>query len=161
MLSRIIAVALVGTAVAACASNPQTAAGPQQSTLVGGPLPPPATFGAPVGGDQPAVPERVNPAVASAAIGGMFGSVGAAMDDDDKQRAYAAQIQALESGGPGAPVAWRNPDSGHYGSIVPGPTFDRGGNKCRQYTHTVYIDSKPQTARGAACRNSSGRWTPV
>ena len=38
--------------------------------------------------------------------------IGAAMDDEDKRRAYAAQVQALESGPSGAPVAWRNPDSG-------------------------------------------------
>ena len=49
--------------------------------------------------------------------------IGAAMDDEDKRRAYAAQVQALESGPSGAPVAWRNPDSGRYGSIVPGPAY--------------------------------------
>jgi surface antigen len=91
----------------------------------------------------------------------MFGASGAGLDDDDKQRAYAAQIQALESTGAGAPVGWKNPDSGHYGSIVPGPTFDRGGNKCRQYTHTIYIDGKPSTARGSACRSANGRWIPA
>ena len=106
-------------------------------------------------------PAPPSPAVANAAIGGMFGAAGAGLDDDDKQRAYAAQVQALESGGPGAPVGWKNPDSGHYGSIVPGPHFDRGGAKCRQYTHTIYIDSKPATARGSACRSANGRWTPA
>ena len=41
-----------------------------------------------------------------AAIGGMLGNrIGAAMDDEDKRRAYAAQVQALESGPSGAPVA--------------------------------------------------------
>ena len=50
--------------------------------------------------------------------------IGAAMDDEDKRRAYAAQVQALESGPSGAPVAWRNPDSGRYGSIVPGPAYE-------------------------------------
>ena len=57
--------------------------------------------------------------------------------------------------------AGRIRDPGHYGSIVPGPAFDRGGAKCRQYTHTIYIDSKPATARGAACRSANGRWTPA
>ena len=83
------------------------------------------------------------------------------IDDDDKQRAYAAQMQALESGPSGAPVAWRNPDSGRYGSIVPGPAYEQHGMSCRQYTHTIYIDGKPQTARGAACRNPDGRWSSV
>ena len=87
-------------------------------------------------------------------LGGMLGNrIGAAMDDEDKRRAYAAQVQALESGPSGAPVAWRNPDSGGYGSIVPGPAYDSKGMNCRQFTHTIYIDGKPQTARGTACRN--------
>ena len=99
---------------------------------------------------------------AGAAIGGMLGNrIGAAMDDEDKRRAYAAQVQALESGPSGAPVAWRNPDSGRYGSIVPGPASEQNGMSCRQYTHTIYIDGKPQTARGAACRNPDGTWQPV
>jgi surface antigen len=87
--------------------------------------------------------------------------IGAAMDDEDKRRAYAAQVQALESGPSGAPVAWRNPDSGRYGSIVPGPAYDQNGVNCRQFTHTIYIDGKPQTARGTACRNPDGSWQPV
>jgi surface antigen len=82
------------------------------------------------------------------------------MDDEDKQRAYAAQVEALERGPSGAPVAWRNPDSGRYGSIVPGPAYQGQGGTCRQYTHTIYIDGRPQTARGAACRNPDGSWAP-
>ena len=37
--------------------------------------------------------------MAGAAIGGLIGNrIGAALDDADRQRAYAAQMQALESG---------------------------------------------------------------
>jgi surface antigen len=97
--------------------------------------------------------------VGGGAIGGMIGPrIGAALDDEDKRRAYAAQVQALEGGPSGAPVAWRNPDSGRYGSIVPGPAYQANGANCRQFTHTIYIDAKPQTARGAACRNADGTW---
>ena len=32
---------------------------------------------------------------------------------------------------------------------------------CRQYTHTVYIDGRPQTMRGTACRNPDGTWQAV
>ena len=42
-----------------------------------------------------------------------------------------------------------------------GPNYDQNGMNCRQYTHTIYIDGKPQTARGAACRNPDGTWQPV
>jgi surface antigen len=58
-------------------------------------------------------------------------------------------------------VAWRNPDSGRYGSVVPGPAYQSNGMNCRQFTHTIYIDGRPQTARGTACRNPDGTWQPV
>ena len=159
MLPRIMAVACMGALVAACSGNPYTGTGPRENTgtligALGG-----AAIGSQFGGGTG---ERVAAAVAGAAIGGLIGNrIGAAMDDEDKQRAYEAQMQALESGPSGAPVAWRNPDSGHYGSIVPGPAFDRRGAQCRQYTHTVYIGGRPETARGTACRNPDGTWTAV
>jgi surface antigen len=83
------------------------------------------------------------------------------MDDEDKRRAYEAQVAALEGGAAGAPMGWENPDSGRRGTIVPGPQYDRRGARCRDYTHTIYIDGRPQVARGAACRNPDGTWTPV
>ena len=68
--------------------------------------------------------DRALGTVTGAAIGGMLGNrIGAAMDDEDKRRAYAAQVQALESGPSGAPVAWRNPDSGPL-------RLDRAGAGC-------------------------------
>ena len=159
MISKIMGVALAGAALAGCAGNPETGTGPKENTgtlvgALGG-----ALIGSQIGGGPG---ERVAAAAAGAAIGGLIGNrIGAGLDDEDKQRAYAAQMQALEAGPSGAPVAWRNPDSGRYGSIVPGPAYDQRGVKCRQYTHTIYIDGKPQTARGAACRNPDGTWNPV
>lgn len=159
MLSKIMAIALTGVAVAGCSGNPQTGSGPRENTgtLVG------ALTGAAIGSQfGGGTGERVGAALAGAAIGGLIGNrIGAAMDDEDKQRAYAAQVQALEAGPSGAPVAWKNPDSGHYGSVVPGPAYDQRGTKCRQYTHTVYIGGRPETARGTACRNPDGTWTAV
>jgi surface antigen len=70
-------------------------------------------------------------------------------------------MDALERGSAGAPVAWENPDSGRRGTIVPGPQFDRRGMPCRSFTHTIYIDGRPQVARGDACKNPDGTWTLV
>jgi surface antigen len=159
MKSTIVAVALIGALLAACAGDPVTGTGPKENTgtlmgALGG-----ALIGSQIGGGPG---ERVAAAVAGAAIGGLIGNrIGAAMDDEDKRRAYAAQMEALERGPSGAPVAWRNPDTGRYGSIVPGPAYSQRGATCRQYTHTIYIDGRPQTARGAACRNPDGTWQPV
>lgn len=158
-LVRLSAAALVAMSLAACSGTPETGQGPKENTgtlvgaLAGG------LIGSQIGGGTG---ERIAAGVAGAAIGGVVGNrMGAAMDDEDKRRAYAAQIQALESGSAGAPVAWRNPASGRYGSVVPGPAYDQGALKCRQYTHTIYIDGQPQAARGSACRNPDGSWTPV
>ena len=43
----------------------------------------------------------------------------------------------------------------------PGPSYEDNGRSCRSYTHTIYIDGRPQTARGTACRNPDGTWTPL
>jgi surface antigen len=100
--------------------------------------------------------------VAGAAIGGLIGNrIGAALDEEDRQRAYAAQMEALDNGAPGAPIGWRNDETGRYGTVVPGPAYQRNAQTCRQYTHTVYIDGRPQAARGTACRQPDGTWMAV
>ena len=150
-------IALASVALAGCASDPS--AGPNQGAG--------ATFGAITGaivgssfGSNTGT--RVAGAVAGAAAGGILGgAVGAALDEQDRQRAYAAQMQAVQYGEPGAPVSWRNPDNSRYGTVVPGPPYQSSGTTCREYSHTIYIDRKPQTARGLACRNPDGSWTPV
>jgi surface antigen len=97
-----------------------------------------------------------------AAAGGILGNaIGASLDEQDRQRAYEAQMQALQYGEPGVPVGWRNPALDRHGTIVPGPSYQTGGMTCRQFSHTVYIDGKPQIARGTACRNPDGSWTPI
>jgi surface antigen len=155
MIGKVLSIALLGAALAACSTD----SGPREvgGTLVGAGTG--ALLGNAIGG---AAGNRVAGTIAGAAVGGLIGNrIGAALDDEDKQRAYAAQVQALEAGPSGAPVAWRNPDSGRYGSVVPGPSYQQQGNNCRQYTHTIYIDGRPQTARGAACRLPDGTWQPV
>jgi|SRR5581483_7842203 len=158
-LVRVGIFACASFALAACSGNPATGTGPKEETgtllgALGG-----ALIGSQFGGGTG---ERIAAGIAGAAIGGLIGNrIGAAMDDEDKQRAYAAQMEALERGKSGAPVAWTNPDSGRHGTVVPGPAFQRNAMTCRQYTHTIYLEGKPQTARGTACRNPDGTWTAV
>ena len=156
---RVSFAAIVAFGVAACAATPETGQGAKENTgtlmgaLAGG------LIGSQFGGGTG---ERVAAGLAGAAIGGMIGNrIGAGMDDEDKKLAYAAQVQALESGRSGAAVPWRNPDSGRYGSVVPGRAYQANGLQCRQYAHTIYIDGQPQIARGNACRNPDGTWTVV
>jgi surface antigen len=101
-------------------------------------------------------------AVNNAALGGLISpKIGAALDDNDRRLAYDAQIEALERGSPGAPVAWRNPGSGRFGNIVPGPAYMKQGATCRGYSHTVTIAGQLEIARGTACRGSDGGWNAI
>ena len=154
--SKLALLALAAT-LGGCAGDPYSGPKENTGTLLGAVAG--AAIGSQIGGSTGS---RIAAGVAGAAIGGLLGNrIGAAMDDDDRARAYAAQMEALESGPSGAPVAWRNPDSGRYGSVVPSAAYESNGMNCRPYTHTIYIDGRPQTSRGIACRNPDGTWTPV
>ncbi|HSI42278.1 MAG TPA: glycine zipper domain-containing protein [Xanthobacteraceae bacterium] len=147
------AIGLLGLTIAGCSSD--GGLGPKTTTG--------AATGAVAGGIIGAVASRnVGGAAVGALIGGLVGgTIGATLDDDDRRRAAAAEAQALEYGGPGAPVSWRGAN-GNYGTIVAGPVYPMGPSpQCREYTHTIYIGGQPQTGRGTACRNPDGSWTPV
>jgi surface antigen len=159
MLGGRLAIAVAALSLGGCAGNPEAGTGPRENTGTAVGAITGALIGSQFGGNTGS---RVAAGVAGAALGGLIGNrIGASLDDEDRRRAYDAQMQALETGPSGAPVGWRNPDSGRYGSIVPGPAYQQAGGTCRQYTHTIYIDGRPQTARGAACRNPDGTWTPI
>src|SRR5215471_19761346 len=148
---------LVAASLAGCAADPYARnqnTGAVAGAVAGGAL------GAVLGGRGAG--SRLAGAAIGAAAGGLLGSaIGASLDEQDRQRAYAAEMQALESGAPGAPVGWRSDHTAYYGTIVPGPYYDRGGMRCREYSHTIYINGQPQPARGTACRNPDGTWTPI
>jgi len=158
---KISAAALIGLLLAACAgSSGGLGPGPKENTgtLLGAGSG--ALFGAAVAGGGAG--NRLAGAAVGSVLGGLIGNrIGAALDDEDRQRAYAAQMDALDHGQPGAPISWKNPDSGRYGTVVPGPIYVEGGRNCRSYTHTIYIDGRPQTARRTACRNPDGSWTAM
>jgi surface antigen len=143
--------ALIGS-LAACAGDPTGEYGPgpkeNTGTLLG------AITGAAIG-------SQFGGGTSGHVAGALIGNrIGASLDEEDRRRAYAAEIQALEGGAAGAPVGWRSPN-GRYGSVVPGPYYTDNGRRCRAFTETIYIDGRPQTARGVACRNPDGSWTPV
>lgn len=102
------------------------------------------------------------PVMTGTVSGGLIsGGIGNGLDDADRQRAYDAEISALETGGPGYPIGWKG-DGNARGTVIAGPPYNRAGfQSCRDYSHTIYIDNRPQIARGAACRTADGRWQPV
>jgi surface antigen len=142
---------LIALMLAGCAGEPgpKTGAGVMTGATAG------ALIGAATG-------RSAGSAVAGALIGGVIGgSIGNALDEQDRRRAYAAEMEALEYSGAGAPVSWEG-DRGVHGTIVAGPAYPQANySRCRQYTHTIYIQGRPQAARGVACRNPDGTWTQV
>ena len=152
---RPVAALLAALALAGCANGPGT----QQDSSVLGML-----TGGRLGGSPGQTTGSVSAnALAGAAAGGavLGGAMGAGLDERDRQRAYAAELQALEYGQVGAPVGWHGDSAGRHGTVVPGAYYEVRGTRCRDYTHTIYIDGRPQSGRASACRNPDGSWSPV
>jgi len=95
-------------------------------------------------------------------VGGITGhQIGRGLDEADRRAAMAAEYRALEYGKAGVATPWRNPKNGHHGSVVAQSPYVAGNQHCRGYTHTVYIDGRPQTMNGKACRGPDGTWSNV
>ncbi len=150
---RLIAVAAAGVMLAGC-SGPGNAPKQDQGLVAG------AVAGGVLGSQIGRGRGSVVGAVLGAVVGGVVGSeIGKSLDDRDRRYAQQAEIDAFERGQTNRPVRWQNPDNGRYGEVVPGPSYYRGPQPCREYTHTVYIDGRPQAMRGTACRNPDGTWS--
>ncbi len=105
---------------------------------------------------------KVAATAVGAVIGGIVGSeIGRALDEADRRAAMEAEYRALETAPSGSSVPWRNPDTGHYGTVVPEKPYVMNGRHCRRYTHTIYIDGEPEILKGQACRNPDGTWRAV
>ena len=79
--------------------------------------------------------------LAGAAIGGVLGGlignrIGAALDDEDKQRAYAAQMDALDRGQSGAPGVLANPIPAATERSSQVRNINRAAATAAPYTHT-------------------------
>ena len=91
--------------------------------------------------------------------GGIIGRSGVDISDSDLQRALEAEYRALESAAVGQPVVWSGRNVS--GRVVASAPYQVGSQNCRQYTHSVTIDGKETVARGSACRNDNGSWSPL
>ena len=91
--------------------------------------------------------------------GGLVGRSGVTLGDSDRQRALEAEYRALEGAAVGQPMLWTGKDV--TGKVVAAAPYQVGSQNCRQYTHTLTVDGKDTVARGAACRNEDGSWSPL
>ena len=149
----VVLVALLCVLATGCATmeqNPKTTAGAIGGGALGG------LIAAAAGGNAATI--------AASAVGGILlgGLIGNALDERDKRMAAEAAQRALETAPTGRPVAWNNPDSGHYGTVTPVKTYQTaGGSYCREYQQTVTINGKQEKAYGTACRQPDGSWKIV
>jgi len=145
--------ALVGLLTTGCATmeaNPKTTIGAVGGGTLGGLI-------AAAAGGNPA-------AIAASVIGGILvgGLIGNLLDERDKRLAAEAERKALESAPAGTSVAWRNPDSGHSGTVTPTKTYQNAsGQYCREYQTNVTVGDKNEKAYGTACRQPDGSWKIV
>lgn len=151
-LKPVLVLAVAELVLAGCQSGPKQTFG----TFAGG------ATGALIGSQFGSGSGRLAATALGATIGAMVGSeIGRQLDEADQRALYDAQYRALEYGNPGTPVAWKNPKSGHYGEVVPGPGYKVNVSDCRDYTSTIYIGGQPQVVRGTACRQADGTWKPI
>lgn len=152
--ARLFAVLLIPALLPAC--GPEGPSKADTGMIVGG------VAGGIIGNQVGKGTGNVLATVAGAMIGGIVGSeIGRSMDEQDRRLAEQAEYAALEEGESDRPRRWRNPDNGRYGDVVPSRPYKRSGLDCRDYTHTVFIDGRPRTMRGTACRNRDGTWSNV
>lgn len=93
-------------------------------------------------------------------LGALVGNnIGRSLDRADQAYLQNASYGAFQSG---QPTRWSNPDSGNYGYVEPGRSYQTArGGYCREYSQTVYIGGRPESAYGTACRQPDGSWQIV
>ena len=105
---------------------------------------------------------KVAKAIIAEMNGGLIGGkVGSGLTEREKRSGLEAEYKALEYTASGQVVAWKSDSSGRYGEVVAAQPYRVGSQDCRQYTHTVFSGGPGATARGTACRNGDGSWTPL
>lgn len=104
----------------------------------------------------------VSVAVVDALGGGLAGrAAGPALSQRELRQALEAEYRALEYTPAGQTVAWGQSGSAPRGEVVAGAPYRVGSQNCRQYVHSLSVDGRAASARGGACRNEDGSWTPL
>jgi surface antigen len=96
-------------------------------------------------------------------LGAFVGNeAGKSLDRADRLYASRAEYEALEHTPTGSSTPWRNPDTGHYGSVTPIETYEAaGGQYCREFQHQAQIGGRSRDVYGTACRTPDGQWQMV
>lgn len=151
-LSVFLAAALALGACADAQNNPKQTGG----ALLGG------VGGAVAGAQFGSGRGQLAAVAAGTLIGALIGSeVGKSLDRADRQALASTTQNTLETVPTGEAVAWRNPDSGNYGTVTPVRTYQTAQGYCREFQQSVTIGNRTEQAYGTACRQPDGSWKIV
>ncbi len=134
-------------------------AGPKEQigTVVG------AAAGAVIGAQVGKGKGQLAATAAGTLLGALAGSeIGKSLDRADRLAMEQTTQSTLETAPTGTASTWRNPDSGHSGTVTPTRTYQsRAGEQCREYRQTVMVGNREEEAYGTACRRADGSWEVV
>jgi len=150
-LTAVFALALPQTARAACApDSTEGVLGGLAGAALGGIL------GSNIGSGS----GKTVATIGGAVLGGLAGNqIARELTCQDQAYMYDTTQTSLERYPSGQSAEWRNPDSGHRGTVTPVSTYkNASGKHCREFEQTIFIDGKPENAKGAACRQPDGTW---
>jgi len=107
--------------------------------------------------------DRGGATVAGAVIGGALGAgIASNIDCDDRYYVHQTYYDGFERGYSNRTYQWRNPNTGHHGAFRIGDYYQSPrGQRCATYAQTIWIQGRPEQARGYACRRPDGAWEIV
>lgn len=150
-LRTLLLVGLFAGLTSACAdTGSKTGVGSMAGTLTGGLI-----------GGSPSSAKAPSAGAAPLLAAWAGSAVGSRLDETDRRLAAEAEFEALEKTAPGTAREWRNPATGHKGSVSPGPAYSVNQYTCRDYVDQITVDGKPETVRSTACRQPDGSWRPI
>ena len=94
--------------------------------------------------------------VVTDAPAGLIQRTGVPLSPNDVAKALQAEQYALSTAPAGEVVNWQGRDA--RGSVTAASPYQVGEQNCRQYTQRIIVNGVESVARGAACRDASGRW---
>ena len=105
---------------------------------------------------------KVASTLAGAVVGGIVGNeIGRSLDARDRELP-ARPSSTPGSVGPRPSRAWRNPDNGRYGEVIPEETLPSAAARRLPRLHAPGLHRRPPASHaGTACRNPDGTWTHV
>ena len=99
--------------------------------------------------------------IIAAMNGGLIGgALGEGLDSEDRRMGLESEYRALEYMPAGQGVKWQGSGS-RSGEVTAAQPYRVGSQDCRQYKHEVTVGGAMRSARGTACRNADGSWTPL